>query len=461
MAISFIRYNMISRSTGKNAVASAAYRSGSRLRDHQSGKLKNYTRKKEVRYSEIDLPRNCTAKYRDREELWNAVEQQSHRKDARLARELIIALPVELDLATDIRVLQKYVQDTFVNDGMIADWSIHMKNDNPHAHVMLTVKPLAPNGETFIGQKTSTFKLDENGNRIPRLGEDGKQLTDAHGRKKWVRTNTTKKNWDAPENGDKWKQSWVDTLAAETGIQIKFGTEPGMKAEKHEGRAARQLEERGEKSAVCEYNRQIRRYNRAVKAQKELERKEKQLQEQSIATMEDVVADIFDEIQDPVKKYNVVTQLSKAREIPHLYDIYGKYRHQLDDYVAQRPKLQSRQPLQNALIAVKAGAKEYQKTLYLQLSDDQRQQVTPPEIANAPKPKQHEQPATDFTAAPPKKKRHGHGRKPIVNTKKIQHEIDRQAATDKQQALADYNETQRKIQQEQWRMQHRSDWDMD
>lgn len=464
MPIAFMRYNMISRSTGKNAVASAAYRSGSRLRDRQSGKIKNYTRKEEVKYSEIDLPRNCTEKYRDRETLWNEVEQQSHRKDARLARELIIALPVELTLEDDIKALKKYINDTFVSDGMIADWSIHWKDDNPHCHVMLTTKPLGSDGETFIGQKTSVFKLDENGNRIPRLDPAGNQVTDNHGRKKWVRTNKKMTDWDNPANGDKWKQKWAQTLEEETGISIEFGVKDGLKAEKHEGRAARQREERGEISSVCEYNRQVRTHNAAMKARRELERKEKQLQDQlqaSIATMEDVVSDICSEIDDPIQKYNVVSQLSSCREIPHLYEIYGKYRRQIDDYVAQRPKLQGRSTLQSALIAVKSGAKEYQKTLYLQLTDEQQKKIAPPEITGTPKQHEQQPATTEFTAAPPKKRKHnGHGRKqpqPLINTRKIASEIDFQAEKEKHRALHDYNETQRKIEQEQWRMQHRND----
>ena len=466
MTIAFMRYNMISRSSGKNAVASAAYRSGSRLRDRQSGKIKNYTRKEEVKYSEIDLPKGCTEKYRDRETLWNAVEQQSKRKDARLARELIIALPRELDLQTDIKVLQKYVQDTFVSDGMIADWSVHLKEDNPHCHLMLTVKPLGQDGETFVGQKTSTFKLDQNGDRIPRVDENGNQLTDKKGRKKWVRTNTVTKNWDSPENGEKWKREWADLLEEETGIKIRFGVDEGYEAERHEGRAARQIEEQGGHSDVCEYNRQVRRHNRAVRRKRELEKKEKELEEElnrEPQDMKDVVADMMKNTEGTLKKYVIVDQLSKSREIPGLFDIMKRYKSQIDRYVQTREKLQGRPAITQAIAAIKFGAKEYRNELYEQLTPQDRAKAdayqrkqeegrkpTQDELTKAPEPKTKD----GFTAAPPKR---GHG------IRKALHKIDRNLdnTQEKRKALQDYNETQRKIEQEQWRMQHRDDWDMD
>ena len=89
------------------------------------------------------------------------------------------------------------------------------------------------------------------------------------------------------------------------------------------------------------------------------------------------------------------------------------------------------------------------------MNDDQRQQVTAPEISSAPQLKQHEQ-TTEFTAAPPKRHRHGHGIQQTL------HQIDRSLdnSDEKRRAMSDYNETQRKIRQEQWRMQHRDDFDM-
>lgn len=468
MTIAFMRYNMISRSSGKNAVASAAYRSGSRLRDRQSGKIKNYTRKEEVKYSEIDLPKGCTEKYRDRETLWNAVEQQSKRKDARLARELIIALPRELSLEDDIKVLQKYIKNEFTTDGMIADWSVHMKEDNPHCHVMLTVKPLGQDGETFVGQKTSTFKLDRNGNRIPRLDENGNQLTDKKGRKKWVRTNTVTKNWDSHENGEKWKQAWADLLEEETGIKIRFGVDEGYEAERHEGRAARQIEEQGGHSDVCEYNRQVRRHNRSVQRKRELEKKEKELEEelnrqtQEPQDMKDVIADMIGQTEGTLKKYVIVDQLSKSREIPGLFDIMKRYKPQIDRYVQTREKLQGRPKITQAISAIKSGAKSYREELYKQLTPQEKMQAdkyregqksTQDELTKAPEPKAKEQ-KQEFTAAPPKRK-HGHG------IRKTLHQIDRNLdnTKEKRQAERDYEKMQRAVEREQRRMRD-DDFDM-
>lgn len=468
MAIALIRYNMISRATGKNAVSAAAYRAGTKLRDLKSGKLKNYTKKEEVKYSEIDLPEGASEKYRDRETLWNSVESQSKRKDARLARELIIALPRELNLEDDIKVLQKYIKNEFTSDGMIADWSVHMKEDNPHCHLMLTVKPLGQDGETFVGQKTSTFKLDQNGNRIPRLDEDGNQLTDKKGRKKWVRINTVTKNWDSPENGEKWKKAWSTTLEEETGIKIHFGVEEGNKSERHEGRAARQIEEQGGHSDVCEYNRQVRRHNRAVRRKRELEKKERKIEEelnrQTPQDMKDVVEDMMKNTEGTLKKYVFADQLSKSREVPGLFDIMKKYKTQIDDYVAKRERLQGRPAITQAIAAIKSGAKAYRDELYDSLTPQEKAQADEyrhkqegqtegrkpmqDELTKAPEPKD------GFTAAPPKRK-HGHGIRQTL------HQIDRNLdnTKEKRQAERDYEKMQQAVERERRRMQN--DFDMD
>ncbi len=93
------------------------------------------------------MPDNAPKEWSDRSVLWNAVEEAEKTKDSRLSRELIIALPVEFDLSVWERMLQEYIKRNFVNRGMCADLCIHdTDGHNPHAHIMLTVRPLNKDG---------------------------------------------------------------------------------------------------------------------------------------------------------------------------------------------------------------------------------------------------------------------------------------------------------------------------
>ena len=89
----------------------------------------------------------ASPKWKDREQLWNAVEAAEKTKDSRLAREFVVALPVELDKDSNISLLKDFIQKNFVDMGMCADFAIHdTDGHNPHAHILLTVRPLNENG---------------------------------------------------------------------------------------------------------------------------------------------------------------------------------------------------------------------------------------------------------------------------------------------------------------------------
>jgi hypothetical protein len=157
IAIYHLHLQIISRGGGKSAVSAAAYRSGSRLHSEYDGGDHDYTRKGGIVHSEILLPTNAPAEYADRNTLWNAVEKVERYKNAQLAREVEIALPVELSLEQQISLVRKYVQTQFTDCGMIADYSIHepsKKTPNPHAHIMLTMRPL--NEDKSWGAKLRT-----------------------------------------------------------------------------------------------------------------------------------------------------------------------------------------------------------------------------------------------------------------------------------------------------------------
>ena len=147
MAIYHLSAKIVSRAEGRSAVAAAAYRSGESLHDHHTAQTFDYTRKTGVEYSEILAPPEAPSWAHNRETLWNAAEQSERRKDAQLAREIEIGLPIELTKDQQVALLRDYARTTFVARGMVADVAIHLDNpDNPHAHILLTTRDITPRG---------------------------------------------------------------------------------------------------------------------------------------------------------------------------------------------------------------------------------------------------------------------------------------------------------------------------
>ena len=148
MAIYHLESKVIGRSSGRSAVAASAYMSCSKILNDYDGVLHDFTRKRGLVWEHIFLPENAPQEWQDRSELWNAVERAEKTKDSRLARELVIALPVELNKEQWINLLAEYIQSNFVAEGMCADVAIHdTDGHNPHAHIMLTVRPLDDKGK--------------------------------------------------------------------------------------------------------------------------------------------------------------------------------------------------------------------------------------------------------------------------------------------------------------------------
>ncbi|MBB2974274.1 Ti-type conjugative transfer relaxase TraA [Mesorhizobium sp. RMAD-H1] len=163
MAIYHLHVKIIGRKAGSSAVASAAYRSASRLRDDRLDRSHDFSAKRGVVHSEVLLPDNAPDEWSDRERLWNDVEAFEVRKDAQLAREVEFALPREMTQAQGIELARDFVQSEFVDQGMIADLNLHwdMAEDGspkPHAHVMLTMRSVDENG---FGQKVRDWNRTE------------------------------------------------------------------------------------------------------------------------------------------------------------------------------------------------------------------------------------------------------------------------------------------------------------
>ena len=151
MAIYHLHVQVISRKAGRSAVACAAYRAGQKLQDERTGEEFDYTRKRSVVESMILAPEEAPEWVRDRAQLWNQVEASEVRKDAQLAREMDIALPSDLTSEQRRELIKSFVQEQFVDQGMVADVAIHKSTKsgdprNHHAHVMLTMREIDQEG---------------------------------------------------------------------------------------------------------------------------------------------------------------------------------------------------------------------------------------------------------------------------------------------------------------------------
>lgn len=143
MAIAFARISYHSRSQGHSAVAGAAYRAGEVLIDQRTGEVHDFKNREDVVYSKILLPEGADRSFENREYLWNAVEAAEKRSNSQVAKDVILALPCNLDLDNQIKLAHNFADYHFVSHGVVADIAIHDHGDgNPHAHIYVTTRRL-------------------------------------------------------------------------------------------------------------------------------------------------------------------------------------------------------------------------------------------------------------------------------------------------------------------------------
>jgi ATP-dependent exoDNAse (exonuclease V) alpha subunit len=154
MAIYRLEAKIISRGNGHSAVAAAAYRTGTKIRDERSDKVHDYSsRTKGVVASAILRPENSPEWTAHTASLWNAVELHEKRKDAQLSREFILAIPKELSSEEQFQLSVGWAQSELVNKGMIAEVSLHKPKtgSNVHVHILCTMRTLE--GDRFSAKK--------------------------------------------------------------------------------------------------------------------------------------------------------------------------------------------------------------------------------------------------------------------------------------------------------------------
>lgn len=224
--------------------------------------IHDYTRKRGIVHSEILLPPNAPPDFQDRGTLWNSVEQIEKACNSQLARELEVALPIELSREEQVRLIRAYCSSQFVSRGMCADFNIHdTGSGNPHAHILLTMRPMDERGK-WLPKSKKEYVLDENGERI-RLSS---------GRYKTRKVDLV--DWNSQENAEVWRKVWAD-LANEflernnrpERIDHRSYERQGIDQipTVHIGVAASQMEKKGIATERGELNRSIKAANRLLR----------------------------------------------------------------------------------------------------------------------------------------------------------------------------------------------------
>ena len=300
MAIYHLEAKVVSRGAGRSAVAASAYLSCSRLYNDYDGIQHDYTKKQGLVWQEVFLPEYAPQEWQDREKLWNAVEEVETAKDSRLAREFVVALPIELSREEQIELLQEFIQEQFLPDGMCADAAIHdTDGHNPHAHILLTVRPLDKQGKWQYktekeylcmkngeerGFTAAEFRAAQNegwekqypykvGKKkvymTPSAAEaQGLVRADKHPKStRYGRQNPISERWNSEEQLTAWRAAWADVsnrclerAGREERIDHRSNAARGLDEQPtiHEGVTARALERKEIIADRCEINRQIK-----------------------------------------------------------------------------------------------------------------------------------------------------------------------------------------------------------
>ena len=376
MAIYHLEAKMVSRGAGRSAVAASAYLSCSRMLNEYDGVQHDYTRKQGLVWQAVFLPDMAPVEWQDREKLWNAVEETEKTKDSRLAREFVAALPIELSRQQQIALLQKFV---------VHDTDGH----NPHAHILLTVRPLTETGawqyktekeylcvkggeergftaaefksaQAEGWEKQYQYKVDKKKVYMaPSQAEKcGYERVSKYPKStKYGRQNPISARWNSEEHLLVWREAWA--TAANRCLELAGHAERidhrshaarGLEERPtvHEGVAAQVLERRGILSDRCELNRQIKADNALLR---ELKAELKKLSDLVVHTVS-AVAERLEKLRGRVLIF--CYQLSHIRAGRERYqDALHVYRPQMARYNGLVRQIKDKSRERKALLAEK------------------------------------------------------------------------------------------------------------
>lgn len=257
MAIYHCSTKPISRAKGRSATASSAYRSGSKIHDNRTGEIHDYTKKQGVAHTQIITPKSIDSESISREELWNMAEKAENRKDARVAREFVIALPHELDEEKREKVAKEFTQYLADRYNVVADLAIHEpdkngNNKNHHAHILIT---------------TREIKIDEESKSL--MLSDKSKLELSNNKRKTLNLGTTQS--EIKEIREKWADIANDELKR-SGIKERIDHRSykdqniDLIPTKHEGPIVTEARRNGKVIGVAKLNDEIKEENKIIKS---------------------------------------------------------------------------------------------------------------------------------------------------------------------------------------------------
>ena len=378
MAIYHMESKIVSRGTGRSIVAASAYMSCSRMVSDYDGVQHDYPRKLGLVWQEVFLPPQAPREWHDREQLWNAVEAAEKMKDSRLAREIIVALPIELDHEEQIALTSAYISQQFVADGMCADVALHdADGHNPHAHILLTMRPLNKDGTWQYKTEKEYLCMKDDEERgftaaeyksvqtegwekqyLYRVGRKNVYMTpsaaDEHGytradkhpkSSRYGRQNPIAARWNSKEQLAAWREAWADTVnraLKEIGRAERidhrshatrgFDEQPTI----HEGVEAMRIEAKGFVSERRALNRQIRADNALLRKLKEQIRKLAKAMQMDIPRLADAMEKLRADMVIFCYQLSHIREgrqkgLSDLKLLRQISDEYGKVDHKLQE----------------------------------------------------------------------------------------------------------------------------------
>ena len=392
MAIYHLEAKVISRGAGRSACAASAYLSCSAIYNDYDGVQHDYTRKKGLVWEQVFLPYSAPSAWQDREILWNAVEENEKTKDSRLAREFVPALPIELTSEQWEELLTDFIQNSFVSDGMCADVAIHDPDPpghNPHAHILLTVRPLNPDGTwQYKTEKEYLCVRDgeERGFTAAEFKEaqaEGweKQYQYKVGRKKeylapseaeakgyertskypkstkYGRQNPISDRWNSEEQLVLWREAWANAVnrsleryGFDERVDHWSHAARGLDEQPtvHEGVIARALEEKGVISDRCELNRQIKRDNTLLRELKAQVKKLMQAVKNTIPALAEAMESVRENMI--IFKYQLGYILTGKRRLTNNLDVMKP---ELERYTQIAGRIKEKSKERNTLLSEK------------------------------------------------------------------------------------------------------------